>query len=136
MNLHMIEIHMESYITCVQEVVGKILLDDITFVATANNKLLDAEVTVRLQNMPEDGLTAYLHHRFWLQMCLFCQAGAEPTSKDDGFHQVPLKLVQSYKPTLAWLRAQEPPSANQFLYPRILTLLLIHGGCWLGPIGH
>ena len=86
MNLHVIDIHPEGYIACVQEVVGKILFDDVAFVPTANDKVVDAVKTVGLENMPKNWLAPNLHHGFGLEMGFFADAGAEASGQNDSLH--------------------------------------------------
>ena len=86
MNLHVIDIHPEGYIACMQEVVREILLDDVALVPTANYKLVDAVKTVGLENMPKDWLAPNLHHWFGLEMGFFADAGAEASSQNDSLH--------------------------------------------------
>ena len=69
-NFHHILLHIEGYIGCVEEVVGEVLLDYVTLVATANNEVVDAVGGVGLHNVPEDGLAADLDHRLGLEVGL------------------------------------------------------------------
>jgi len=54
-----------------KEVVGKILLDDITLVSTADDEVIDSVGGVNLQDMPKDGATTDLDHRLGLQPGFF-----------------------------------------------------------------
>ena len=70
MNFHRILLHIEGYIGCVEEVVGEVLLDYVTLVATADDEIVDPVGGVGLHNVPEDGLAADLDHRLGLQVGL------------------------------------------------------------------
>lgn len=54
-----------------QEVVRKILLDDVLLVACADNELVEAVVAVQFHDVPEDGHPAQLYHGFWFELALF-----------------------------------------------------------------
>jgi hypothetical protein len=64
MDLHVVEIHVEGYVTGVEKIISKILLDHITFIATADHELVDAVMAVGFKNMPENRFSTHLHH--WL----------------------------------------------------------------------
>ena len=71
-DLHVIvNIHVEGDIAGMQEVIGEIFLDQIALIATADDEFIDAEVAVDLEDVPEDRLAAYLHHRFGLELGFF-----------------------------------------------------------------
>jgi hypothetical protein len=89
MDLHVIEINVEGYVAGVQEVIGEILLDNITFVTTADNEFIDAVVAIGFQDVPEDGLASHLHHRLGPQVGFLGETGAKAAGKDNGFHVRP-----------------------------------------------
>lgn len=68
-----------GHIAVMTEIVGKILLDDILFITAADHEIVDAVMAVGFHDMPEDGFTTDLHHRFGDQVSGFAQAGAEAT---------------------------------------------------------
>lgn len=68
-----------GHIAVMTEIVGEILLDDILFITAADHEIVDAVMAVGFHDMPEDGFTTDLHHRFGDQVSGFAQAGAEAT---------------------------------------------------------
>ena len=84
-HFHPVAAHVEGDVGHVQEVVGEVLLDDITLVAAANDEIVDAVMRVHLQDMPKDRHTTDLHHRLGPRGSFFAQARTESTGKDDGF---------------------------------------------------
>lgn len=69
-----------------QEIVSEVFLYDVALIATTNYEFIDAMVGIALQNMPQDGLAADLHHRFWFGLSFFAEASAKTTGKDYGFN--------------------------------------------------
>ena len=51
-----------------QEVVGKVLFDNVTFIATADDKVVDAVGGVKLHDVPEDWFASDFDHGFGLQV--------------------------------------------------------------------
>src|SRR6266550_1470401 len=86
MHGHLVGVHVERHIRGMQEVVGKILLNDVALVATANDEVIDAVLGVNLQNVPKDGPAANLDHRLGPDNRFFREARAEAASEDYGFH--------------------------------------------------
>jgi len=82
----MIQIKMEGHIAGVEKIVGEIFFDDIAFVATADDKLVDAIKAIGFENMPENGFAANLNHRLRFKMGFFADSCAKTASKDDSFH--------------------------------------------------
>jgi len=76
----------KGHIAHVQEVVGKIFLDQIAFVAAADYKLVDPMGAVDLQNVPEDRLAADFNHRLRLEVGFFADARAEAAGENYCFH--------------------------------------------------
>jgi hypothetical protein len=70
----------------VQEVIGKILLDQITLVTTTDHKLVNAMGAKDFENMPQNRLSANFNHGFWFDAGFFADASSKATSKDNGFH--------------------------------------------------
>ena len=62
-----------------EKIIGKILLNDIAFVATANNKIVDAMVGLDLHDVPKNWLTTHLHHGLWLNCGFFTQTSTQTT---------------------------------------------------------
>jgi len=85
-HLHVVEVHVESHIGRVQKIVGEIFLDDVALVTAADHEIVDAVMAVGLEDVPEDGLAAHLHHGLGPQVRFFCQAGAEATGENDCLH--------------------------------------------------
>ena len=88
MNLHTVIGNVKGYIGHMQKIIGKILLDDITLIAAANNELINTVGGIYLHDMPEYRLAADLYHRLWLQMSFFTYTRAETTGKDDSLHNI------------------------------------------------
>ena len=80
MYFHAVIHHVERYIRHVQEVIGEVLLDDIAFVAAANDEIVNAVMGVHLEDVPEDRFAANFDHWLGLQMGLFRNPGAKATS--------------------------------------------------------
>ena len=59
-----------------KQIIGKIFLYQISFVAKANHEIGDAEGGVALHDVPEDRLAADLHHGLGADFGLFGQARA------------------------------------------------------------
>src|SRR6266542_2519897 len=55
-------------------VVHEETLNDFTMIAQRDAKLLEAEVRIMLEDMPENRLTTDLDHWLWLYLCLFSEA--------------------------------------------------------------
>ncbi len=86
MHFHPIILHVEGDVRHVQEVVGKVFLDDIALVAKANHELIDSIMGVQLHYMPKDRSASDLDHRLGAQVGFFRNAGAKATGKDNCFH--------------------------------------------------
>ena len=100
-HLHVvIDVHMERDITGVQEIIGEILLDQIALITAADNKLVNAKMAINFENVPENRLASYLHHRLWLEVGFFAEAGTESASKDNCFH------LDYYKPSWEGLKTR------------------------------
>lgn len=82
----MIILHVESNVRCVQEIVGEIFLDDIAFVAAANEKIINAMGGIIFHDVLQDRLAADFNHGLWANRCFFTDACAQTTGKDDCFH--------------------------------------------------
>lgn len=87
MHLHAVAAHVNGDITGMQEIVGKILLDHITFIAAANNEiLLNSIVAVNLEYVPWNWLAAHLNHRLWPCSRLLGDSSAWASSQNNSFH--------------------------------------------------
>ena len=69
-----------------QEVVGKILLNQIAFASAADDELIDAGGVLNLQEMLKGCAAADLHHRLYLYMVFFGQERSKATGKNESFH--------------------------------------------------
>ena len=85
-HFHAVVRQIEGYVGHVQEIVGKVFLDDIALVATANHKIVDAVVGIRLQDVPEHRHATDFDHRLRFDVCFLGNAGAETTGQNDSFH--------------------------------------------------
>ena len=59
-----------------QEVVRKVLLDDMLLVARAYDELVEAVMAVQLHDVPQDGHTAQFYHGLGFELAFFTDAGA------------------------------------------------------------
>ena len=75
-HLHVIGAHVEGDIAIVQEIIGKIFLDHVALVATADHKIVDAMVGIDLHDVPQHRQPADLHHRLGPQVGFFTDPGA------------------------------------------------------------
>ena len=75
MYFHGVVLHVEGHITHVEEIIGKVFLDYIPFVATANHEFVNSVCAEDLENVPEDRFAADFYHGLWLKMSLFADAG-------------------------------------------------------------
>ena len=64
-------------IGCMQEVVCKIFLYNVLFVACADNELIEAVRRIELHYVPYYRHTAKLNHRLWLELAFFADSCAE-----------------------------------------------------------
>jgi hypothetical protein len=87
MNLRFIVGKINRDIRIVQEIIHEILLDHVAFVAKANDKIIEAIMAINFHDMPENGLTADLHHGLGPGICFFRYPGAEASCKYHYFHQ-------------------------------------------------
>ena len=71
-----------------QEIVGKIFLDDVALVAATNHEIMDAMGGVHLHDVPQDRLSTDLNHWLWPEMGFFGNASAEPPSKYHCFQSI------------------------------------------------
>src|SRR3569832_11481 len=67
-------------------VIEKKFLDNVTLVTKTDNKFVNPMMAVNLHDMPKQRPPSHLHHRLRFRVGLFRNAGAEPSSKDNGFH--------------------------------------------------
>ena len=84
-HFHAVAGHVEGDVGHVQEVVSKILLNDVPFESAADNEIRHPVGGVDFHDMPKEGLPADFHHRFRTQDRLFTEAGAETAGQDDSF---------------------------------------------------
>src|SRR5579863_2247372 len=90
MHLHSIVLHIESDIRHMQEIVREVLLDEIAFVSTTNDEVVDSVLRIHLENVPQDRSTADLDHRLWAHDGFFTEPRPEPARQYDCFHPRPL----------------------------------------------
>ena len=80
MNFHLIILHVERYVRGVQKIVGKVFLDDITFITAADDEIIHTVSGVRFHNMPQNRLTTDFNHRFWFGGSFFTNSRTQTTS--------------------------------------------------------
>src|SRR5260370_6489990 len=76
-NFHFVVSQFESYIASMQEVIRKVLLDEMAHVATANDEVIDPMEGIQLHDVPENRFPTDLDHWFWFDLGFFTQSGAE-----------------------------------------------------------
>jgi hypothetical protein len=82
----MIEVHVEGNITCMQKIVREVFLDNVTFVAAADYKLVDVVMAVGLENMPDDRHSTDFNHGLGLQVSFLADACTQSASQNYSFH--------------------------------------------------
>jgi hypothetical protein len=70
----------------VQKVVLKILLDDVTLVAEADDEVVDPMIGVDLHDVPDDRHPSDLDHRLWPDVGFFSETGSQSPSKQYRLH--------------------------------------------------
>ena len=68
-----------------EEVIGEVLLDDVALVSEADDEVVDALLGVELEDVPEDGLAADLHHGLGADGGFFAETRAETAGENDRF---------------------------------------------------
>src|SRR5437899_8356711 len=86
MHGHLIAMHIKGHIGGMEEVVGEVLLDDVTLVSATDDEVVDTVLRVNLQNVPENRTPANLHHRLGTNYRFFRETRADAASEDDCFH--------------------------------------------------
>lgn len=86
MNLHPVISHIKSNIGHMQEVIGEILLDDITLITATNHKIVNSMCGIYFHDVPENRLTTNLDHWLRLKVGLFGNTGSKTSSENNGFH--------------------------------------------------
>lgn len=86
MHFHLVLRHVKSDIRHVQKVVGKVFLDQIALITEANHEVIDAMAGVDFHDVPENRLSADIHHGFGASSSLLGKAGAKSTRQYHGLH--------------------------------------------------
>ena len=76
-NRHFVGRHIEGDVGGMQEVVGEVLLNDVTLVATADDEVIDAVAGVDLEDVPKNGQATDFDHGFGPDGGFFTDPGAE-----------------------------------------------------------
>src|SRR5262249_44669757 len=71
---------------CRLHIVQEIVLDNVCFVAEAENEILMTVAAVVLHDMPQDRLVPDRHHRLWNALRVFANTGAQPPAEQNNFH--------------------------------------------------
>lgn len=88
MHLHMVsDIHVKRDVTGMQEIVSKILLDHVTLIATANDKVINPKRAIDFEDMPENRHPTNFHQGLGTHHCFFGQAGTTAACKNDSFQE-------------------------------------------------
>jgi hypothetical protein len=85
-DFHDVLAHVKGDVGHVQEVVGEVFLDDIAFVAAADDKVVDSNLGLGLHDTPKNRLPADFDHRFWTDRDFFGDSGTEATGENDCFY--------------------------------------------------
>ncbi|MNY47304.1 hypothetical protein D3C86_1825650 [compost metagenome] len=70
-----------------QKVIGEIFLDQVAFIATADDKIIDAVLRVDLHDVPENWSISNLNHRFGTGTCFFADPSPQAASQNYRFHK-------------------------------------------------
>ena len=71
MNLCAIVGHIKSDVGHVQEIIGEVLLDDVTLITAANHEIVDAMCGVYLHDVPQNRFAPDFNHRFGREVGFF-----------------------------------------------------------------
>lgn len=82
-----IAVHMEGEITGMQEIIRKMLFNYISLVSTANNKFIQTISAVKLEDMPQNRLSAYFNHRFGPRGSLLGEPCTQAAGQNNNFHR-------------------------------------------------
>ena len=87
MNDHSIAVlKIEGDVALMQQIVLEVFLDDVTFVAEADDELFESLGRVEFHDVDENRTAANLDHRLRSQFRFFAEPRAEPAGKDHGLH--------------------------------------------------
>jgi hypothetical protein len=92
MHLHFILDHIKGDIRHVEEIVGKIFLYQVPFIAQTNNEFINALRGINFQNMPDDRPSPNFYHGFRTYRCFFADPRSKSSSQYDRFHFFLLKI--------------------------------------------
>jgi len=70
----------------VEEIVGEILLDHVTAVSAANDKIFDSMRGISLHDVPKDWMSTDLHEGLRPLLSFLGKTSTRATGKDHGFH--------------------------------------------------
>jgi hypothetical protein len=71
MNNHLVEAQVKGDIRVMEKVIREVFLDDVAFVATADNKVVNAVRRIHFEDVPQNRATSNLNHRLWLYTGFF-----------------------------------------------------------------
>ena len=112
-HLHPVVGQIEGDVRGMQEVLGEVFLHHVLLVSETDNEIIEPEFRIILHDMPENRLSADLHHRLRLQVTLFTDTRAEPSGQDNNFHSTnPLNIL------INTIFKQENRQVNFFLTER------------------
>src|SRR5205085_4975778 len=83
----------------------KVLLDDVALIAQTDNEIGDSVRGIDLHDMPQDRISADLHHRLRAQMGFLRDPRAAPAREDDRLH-----LLSSFPGSARWWIRNSSPS--------------------------
>ena len=63
----------------VEKIVSEIFFDDMLFIPSANDELIEAIMRIQLHDMPKNRLAAQFYHRLGFKLTLFANTGTVAT---------------------------------------------------------
>ena len=71
MNNHLVEAEVKGDVGVVEKVVREVFLDDVAFVAAADDEVINAVRRIHFEDVPQNRATSDLNHWFWLDTGFF-----------------------------------------------------------------
>src|SRR5450830_1800882 len=103
MPFHAVVFEIDGHVGHVQDIVGKILLDGISFVPKTDDKILNAIGRICLHDMPEDGLATDFNHWLRAKSRLLTQSRTDSSCKDDCLHDSSVRRASASAARAVWM---------------------------------